>query len=373
MIKLVLDTTAFHQNSTLKGQDFKLIETLSASGALKLYLPYVVEKEFLTQQSASCHEQIEALVRAVKNLSQRALAKEQVEWLTAIDSKMEDCKPAMLSADKTNLNDWLGTIKAERVGVCQQQAVEALDAYFHGSPPLKQAKARKDIPDSFVFQAVRKIASDDEQVIFISGDTQMREAVEKLSNVRAFENLKTFAQSPEIQALISQEDEKQRIEKFKECLPNNLEAIKILSEVVKANVGEKVVWKKVGGDEYGFDESDATITSYDTAQEPSFKWDELLYYGDGSFSLPFTVTMGVLITYYIFKSDWYCMDTDEAPSVTDHNDHYFEAERDDEVLIEGVLSFSVCDDVAPEDESILDHESVEIDSIESIETVSLEA
>jgi len=372
MIRLVLDTTVFHQNSTLKGQDFNLIRTLSASGVLKLFLPYVVEKEFLTQQEASCREQIEAVVRALKTLSQRTLANEQAEWLAAVNSKIVENKSALLSADENNLNDWLDAIKAERVAVCNEQAVEALNAYFHGTPPLKKAKDRKDIPDSFVFQALKKIASGDDIVVFISGDVQLREAAQNFPNVRVFENLKSFAHSSETQALILQEEEKQKIERIRARLPTSPAAIKALSEEIKASIGEKVVWKNVGGDEYGNDESDATITSYDDAQDPSLNWKELLYYGDGSFSLPFTVTMGVSITYYIFKSDWYCMDKDEAPSVTHHNDHYFEAERDAEVLIEGILSFSVWDDASPEDETLVDEDSVEIDSIESIEELSAE-
>ena len=372
MIRLVLDTTAFHQNSTLKGQDFKLIGTLSASGALKLFLPYVVEKEFLAQQKTSCHDQIEAVARAVKTLSQRTLAKEQAEWLAAVDSKIEEHKSALLSADENNLNDWLGTIKAERVAVCGEQALGALNAYFHGTPPLKAPKEKKHIPDSFVFQAIRKIASVGEEVAFISGDAQLREAAKRIPRVRVFENLNTFAQSSEIQAPILQEAEKQKIERIKTCLPTNPVAVKALSEAVKAKIGEKLVWKKVGADEYGYDESDSTITSYDDAHEPSFNWKELLYYGDGSFSLPFTAKVGVLITYYIFKTDWYCMDND-APSVTDHNDYYFEAQRDAQVSVEGILSFSVWDDIAPDDEDVVSEESVEIDSIESIEELSTEA
>ncbi|MBB5038980.1 PIN domain-containing protein [Prosthecobacter dejongeii] len=368
MIRIILDTTVFHQNSTLKGQDFRLLTTLSKAGALKLFLPYVVEKEFLTQQSASSREQIDSILRSVKTLSQRALQDELTTWLNAFETEVGNKTPAILDADEKNLNDWLQAINAEKMPICEAQAVGALDAYFHGLPPLKQAKIRKDIPDSFVFQALRKLALDNLGVVFVSGDSQLREAAKKLDNVEVYESLKAFIQTPDIQNLILQEEERQKIEGIKQRITTSEEISELLSNSIKDKLGEKVVWKNVGYDAYDIDSSDATISSYGEVQETNFLWNDLSYYGDGSFSLPFTSTMEVSITFYISKSDWYCLSDDEAPPVSDHNDHYFEAESEIEIIVEGILSFSVGDDISPDDEDLIIADTVEIDSIESIES-----
>jgi hypothetical protein len=365
MIRLVLDTTVFHQNPNLKGQGFKLIEMLSKAETLKLYLPYVVEKEFLTQQAASCREEIDKAARALQTLAQRSLPKELGDLLSSVDSELEKNKPALLFSEEQNFNAWLSLIRAERIAVCSEQAVQALDAYFHGKAPLKLAKNRKDIPDSFVFQAIVKLASDDKELVFISADNKIRDAVNTLPNVSTFENLKAFAQSPNIQNLVTQEEEKQKIQIFKDRLPVNQLAIKCFHNTIQSSIGDKVLWKDVDSD----GGSDATITSYGSPSEPSLCWEDLSYYGDGNFSLPFVVTMDVIITYYIAKSEWSCMDEDEAPPVTDHNDHYYEAEGEIEVKIDGVLSFSVWNDAVPEDDKIIDTETATIESIEAIEVL----
>jgi hypothetical protein len=79
----------------------------------------------------------------------------------------------------------------------------------------------------------------------------------------------------------------------------------------------------------------------------------------------------VTITFYIYKSDYWVFEEDEGylPSVSDHNDHVYEAEAEITVAIEGRLAFDIIKCLDKFNEFEVDDESGEIDSILSIEVV----
>ena len=60
---------------------------------------------------------------------------------------------------------------------------------------------------------------------------------------------------------------------------------------------------------------------------------------------------------------------EDAPSVTDHNDHYFEAEDEFEVIVTGTVSISIDRDNMKLDKfsECINQDLIAIDEIESIE------
>ena len=72
--------------------------------------------------------------------------------------------------------------------------------------------------------------------------------------------------------------------------------------------------------------------------------------------------------YYLFKADYYALRYEESPSISDHNDHYFEAEDEFEVSVSGTAVLIVDkDNLDAEDfsECVVEG-SMAIDSIDSI-------
>lgn len=376
MKHLILDSNIFHQHPELQGQPFKLLKRLVEAGLLKLLVPYIVEKEFVTKRTEKYEKQISDLECAVGTLAKLPLSEGLSSWLTVLKGEIDKHKATLLSIPADRFEAWLQSNGAERMDICQDQAVKALDAYFHGTAPLKKAKVRDDIPDSFIFQAVEKVSLERGDVIFISNDGALREAVAKLPNVQVFKNLWEFTDSSGIQDEIAwldaaeeiaadHKDNQNKTQRLRACITESELADQLFSDAVKMQIGEKILWETI--EEWGEDAEEATITSYGDADNPSFLWNELSYLGEDNFTLPFVVTVNVSITYYILKSTWCSLDEHEAPSVTDHNDHYFEAEAEVSVNVDGVLSFSLFSDASPGDEDSIDDESIEIESILSIE------
>jgi hypothetical protein len=64
------------------------------------------------------------------------------------------------------------------------------------------------------------------------------------------------------------------------------------------------------------------------------------------------------------------LDEDDMPSISDHNDHYFEAESEFEIVIYGSISLDVQLDEVAEDkdlEEYVNFDSAQIDEIDRIE------
>lgn len=140
---------------------------------------------------------------------------------------------------------------------------------------------------------------------------------------------------------------------------------------ISNNVGESIVWKPFSDPSIPDDNNEATVNSYGEAEGIELDFDEIAYYGNGQFGIPFSAKILVLADYYIFKSDYYCMDPERehVPSVTDHNKHYFEAEEEFELCVSGLVSISVDrDNINLDDfsESIVE-DGFEIDEITEIE------
>lgn len=371
MKHLILDSNILHQHSGLFDQPLLLLKRLVEAGCLKVLVPYVVEKEFVTKRTAKYEKHISALECAVGSLLKLPLPQPLLQQLTTLKGGIEDCKAPLLSISADRFSDWLQLLSAERLDLCQTQAVKALDAYFHGTPPFKIAKAREHIPDSFIFHSVLKTSLERGKVVFITSDNGLFDAVRQLPNVQVFKKLQEFTESSEIQSLIASLDAvediftERRVMAFYESIPENSNANLLFTDAVKSEVGDKILWEKIGDLD---DAEDVTITSYGVVGSPDFLWPELSYYGDGNFTLPFSVTVDTEITYYILKSTWCSLDESEAPSVTDHNDHYFEARGEMQVCVEGVLSFSLFADASPGEDEIVDDTSLKIDSITLITT-----
>jgi hypothetical protein len=126
-----------------------------------------------------------------------------------------------------------------------------------------------------------------------------------------------------------------------------------------------LMWKKIGSYTIPDDNHEATISSYSDSEEVELDYGEAAYFGAGEFGIPFTVTLWVSGFYYLFKSDIYRSEGRDV-SLTDHNDHYYEAEEQFEIQVVGLVKV-ICDrdelDPTGIDQAIT---SITIDSIEQI-------
>lgn len=364
---VLVDTNIYRQSPRRADLPFRALERLCQAGVAKLHLPYIVEREFQTQQVALHAKDLDAAVGAIDSLLKRGLSEGNANRLDAIRAEIAALAPGIKEEAEGSLGAWADNINVERHPITEEAANNAMEAYFRGDPPLVEAKTRADIPDSFIFQVIRSLSQSEIPLIVNCADGKLADAATGLPNVTVFRTLADFVASPNVQADILELDVVDNLPDVAGVVEAYEKETNALSNEVENSGGKKLVWEKIHSHTIPDDNHEATITSYWDPEDVEFDFVDLSYFGAGKFGLPFTCTARVQGTYYIFKSDWYAME--KHISVTDHNDHYFEAEEEFEIRVSGTLRV----EIAPADvasitaENFEDHATWEIDSIDKIE------
>jgi len=371
LIHVVLDTNIYRNNPDRTSLNFKAIEKLANAGLVKLHIPYIVEREFQTQQREIYSKDLTKALSGLSGLSRKQLSQDVLEKVNAIKASLEAESESILTDAEIQLIHWANSINANRYPLCLEQAHDALEAYFQGKPPFKQAKVREDIPDSFVVQAINKLHVGKHQIHVVADDKKVRDAFSQVDTVFTYKNLPEFIESVVIQNELKDLDLLSNLDAIEHAIESFENENNEISSNISNKIGEAIVWKSIEDSSIPDDNNEAIINGYDEAEYIELCFSELAYYGNGLFGIPFSVKIVVGAIYYIFKSDYYCMDSDRehVPSVSDHNDHYFEAEDEFEIIVKGTASIAIDRDNIDLEEfsECVDYDSIAIDEIDSIE------
>lgn len=368
---VILDTNIFRKSPSRSDLAFKALERLCQAKVCRLHLPYVVQREFQTQRMALYQKELSATLSALEGVIRKGLPAVELATVTGLRDAVKAAEPAVLAAVEAELPVWADAIGSVRHRITEAAAQAAMEAYFRGHPPLTTPKTRDDIPDAFIFQTIKDVASLGPTLIVVAEDDKIAKAAEILPNVVVHRSLVSMIESELVQTEILELDVIENIAITAQVLRDYEAEYKEFRSHVTREGGEKIIWKTVHSRHIPDDNHDATISSYWTPEDVEVHLDGLSYFGSGQFGLPFQFRCTVLVTYYIFKSDYYCLDEDKMPSVTDHNDHYYEAEDEREIHVSGTLrlSFPIESIKTLTIETVDEHIEIGIDSIEEIDVV----
>jgi len=212
---------------------------------------------------------------------------------------------------------------------------------------------------------------------------KLREYFENDTKVETFESINSFVKSDIVQNPLQKIE---KLEYFDANFDNLKQAILHFEEeehqlkgVIEQELGSKIDDGIVIQDSsIPEDNNEATIDGfYDPdAENIKIHLDEIYYYGDGILGTSFEATMIVTIYYCIYKSDYYALESpfEHVPdSVSDWNDHYYEANDECEVRVTGSISFDL--DIHTEDSSVetlsknISFKDIQISDIENVEFV----
>lgn len=343
MIHIVLDTNIYRNNPARDNLHFRALEKLSKAGLLCLHVPYVVLREFQTQQRDIYYKDLGKAVSGLAGLSRRLLDEDILERLASAKAELEGESENILSNAESQITKWADSIGAKVHPLCLDQASLALEAYFQGKPPLKSVKNREDIPDSFIVQSILKLREDHNPIHVVAGDKKVEEAFVDEESINTYGSLSDFIESDLIQNELKEVDLIDNIGLLVAAVQQFETESSEIQYFLSSNIGESIVWKTFSDPSIPDDNHEATINCYGEAEDIELDFSEAGYYGNGQFGIPFSLRVTVLANYYIFKSDYYCMDPERehVPSVSDHNDHYFEAEEEFELCVSGLVSITI--------------------------------
>lgn len=368
-VHVVLDTNIYRKDPTRSDLSFKALERLCKAGIVKLHLPYVVEREFQTQQLAQYTTELKASIAGLNSIIRKGLSPTVLGITQTILDTLNANSALILDDAVSALTNWAVSISAERHPITETQAIAAMESYFQGKLPLKQPKHRDDIPDAFIFQTLIQISATAKPFYVVSEDDKIAQAAATLADVRVFRSLDTFIAAKEIQAEIANLEVIKNIPEMIKLLKQFESEYKGISNLLEVQGCDKLSGKTIYSPSIPDDNNEATITGFDQPENIELDFDNLHYYGYGEFGLPFGFQATVTITYYIFKGDYNLLDEDNLPSVTDHNNHYYEAEDEISVNVTGMMKISFVPEkvISITAETVEDHIAIEIDSIDSIE------
>jgi len=372
LIHVLIDTSIYRQNPKRDSLNFRAIEKLADANWLKIHIPYIVEREFQTQQREIYSKDLSNAINGLNGLARKQLSLEYSETIQRITEELESKQELILDDAERQFTEWGKKINANRFPLCIEQTNEALESYFRGKPPFKNIKSRNDIPDGFIVQSVLKICNEVEtQIHFVAHDKKLREAFNENDKIKTYQKLSDFVETSLVQQELKDLDFLDDLDEITKSLIAFENEHHEIHNAISSEIGEALIGKNIHDDSIYDDENSAIINGYYDAEDIEINFDDINYYGSGHIGMSFSLKILVSADFYIFKSDYHAMvdyDMKPRPSVTDHNDHYYEAEDEFELVVEGVVSLVIDpENIVLEDLSkSIEDVSIKIDEINNI-------
>lgn len=367
---IVIDTNIYHKDQARSKLPFLALSRLCKAGVVQLHIPYIVEREFQTHLVAGAKDKLEATQKGLEYLVQYEFDADRLNSMKAVLEHLLNQEKAVIGNVEASFVTWLGSVGAVRHSVSESNARAALEAYFLGTSPLTSPKVRADIPDAFIFQTIVELSKVSAQLFVISADGKVAQASEALEGVSVLKSLGSFIESDPIQTEILHLDVVENLPLICAELEKYEADNNEISHFLQKEANEKIVGRTVHSHSIPDDNHEATIQGYYDPENIELDLSNLSYFGGGQFGLPYSYTSTVTLIYYVYKADYYALHDDVSPSVTDHNDHYFEAEEERDVTVRGILKImipiTVLADVSIED-ALDGNVEISIDSVDSVE------
>lgn len=133
-----------------------------------------------------------------------------------------------------------------------------------------------------------------------------------------------------------------------------------IESAIDSDINDTLQGKTVESTQITDDNNEATVLDVGEAKEIILNLEKLKVNSNYQFIIPFKLKVECLLTYFIFKADYYTIDDAkmESISIDDWNDHYYEAEEYCLLEVEGLVSVNILED-----------EDIAIDSLTRIDVV----
>lgn len=323
-----LDTSVLPRDPN-GNQDSRVLKELVDAGIIEVHTSTIVVREWTTQRQIEFEKKFSDAISAVDSIKRHPWASS----ISGVDEIATSLAPTLEEARKVSqakCEEFFDQLGCQLVGIEPAAAESAFSSYFEGLPPFGSIKNRKDIPDAFIFEALKTVA-ENQPVLVAINDGRLADAADSLDNVTVFPDIKNLVAS-----LQPQLDEHKQFQSLMALLkadqPSLLTELQTLAE-------NQFDGMEICHSEIPEDNSSATINGYYTIDDVDFDWDKVEDYGTGWLSIPFEFTVELDLFFYVYRSDAFDVPEWVHVSIGDfENDHYFEAEGTKQFTFTGMLS-----------------------------------
>ncbi len=368
MLNIIIDTSIYRQNPDRNNAGFTAIERLCEQGIARLHLPFFVEKEFITHRVSELSKKSAEALKAVRSVPRGRLSPEDVQRLQDVTTTLREIKSHIEQAVTEEFQQWIARLGVERHEIKPGHGRRVADAYFGGHLPFRTVKNRNDFPDAFIWETIRDLTENAHvNVCVIVADGGLFSCCEANVALKVFASFDDFFASEGVKNAIADEFFRNRFDEIITAL--STQEKDIISEI-QGDEEEGLIGKEITHRFIPSDHNDAVINSVGKPENYAFDFKQASYFGNGIIVIPFSFNVDVNAEFYIFKSDYYCMSEEKQGeiSVSDWNDHYFEAEDVFSLTVDGHIAvrMTLSDPLNTTVEILTENADISIDSIDSI-------
>jgi hypothetical protein len=198
-VRVAIDTSAL-RNDRLSSGSMEALARYAEKGYVEILVPFVAAGEFSTKSSSKIDSLLE-LRKCIKNLKQN-LPNDLHPRLSEFESSIAEEFDNLELTAKQRFQQWqerTGAIIIEPTG---DHAKNVMDRYFKGQLPFGSPKARVDIPDAFIVEAIIGAAADDE-LFAVTRDGRVAEALKAVPLIKVFQSVKALLESDEFEEALT--------------------------------------------------------------------------------------------------------------------------------------------------------------------------
>lgn len=350
MLHVFIDTNILTAAPRRDTAAFQTIERLAGNGCLVVHLSEITVREFTSQEEAHFEKSLDAMRAGLRDVQRRGPTAVAQIALEAVEAAIAQLNGTGASA--ATFREWISRLGVIVHELQPQHGREVMDGYFAGCPPFKSKKSRADIPDAFIFQALKGVVDSEREVQVVVSDGQLRQSATALPGVTVYESLDALIVSPAIQDLVHNANAEQNLALLGDAWQGETRRFE---SIVRGQLVDALVRETIESPHIPDDNSSAMVTMVDEAYDIEFTTSNAKYYGDGCVLVPFAASVEVLAAYSIFKNDFYILPNRRTKriSISDCNDHYFDAEESLTLRVSGTLSLHF-------DETLLESRSLDV-------------
>lgn len=319
-MNISLDSSILRKDRKLNDYNMLLLKKLSKLKLIKLHIPWIVYKEITSHNLVDSSNSINSMVKDLENFNKRGLAFKETEKLKKIAKELKSID--IENSVENHWNDFISESDAILHPIEINHGELVMSSYFKGEKPFPIVKSRNDIPDAFIYQALLTISKDNNPLIFIVEDNNLRNSLDNIDGITALKSFEDLFNLMEFKLIKQQFD---KVEHYAEELIYLGENLKLIKDLVIDDIHRKgilnglTVYSEYIPDDLneGLVEEVWQITTLNVQKDKIEFLDDYFYIpieGNGIFTLE----------YFIFKSDFYRYEGRKINIIdAEWNKHYF--------------------------------------------------
>lgn len=362
-MKVIIDTNILAADPHFKSIEMTQFRKLCQKGKISCVLPDIVLNEFKTQQEDEVAKVSKPFLDKLLARKTKSVYKEEVE---ALEKSILACETAS-NLSLVSISSMIEAFKIEtkaKIIINRSGDLKAmLRMYFSGEKPFSAIKQRTDIPDCLIFLQIKREIKPD--TAFISSDNNLRSALSQ--DCKVYKSLKEFIESEDVkeitETMMAEESLQKRL--FSQISNSNSSLNLLLCSALEKELG----WKEFTDEDVLDDNHEAKISGNPSIDKVVIDESSIVENGVGLYTFSFSCVFETLIEYFISISDYYCVDPERSKhiSVSEWNDHYYDAEEYVNIMCIGYAGIQVDLDgleYVEDDIDLLDDANISFSDIE---------